>query len=60
MTTIPVADTTATLKDDHAGLPLDPGVNGPRRSHIGARIAACQDVCCVPLVARSSNLAAAS
>ena len=34
-----VAATTATQKDDHAGLSLDLGVSGPRRSHIGARIA---------------------
>jgi hypothetical protein len=26
-------------KDDHAGLSLDLGVSGPRRSHIAARIA---------------------
>jgi hypothetical protein len=37
--TVPVAATTATQKDDHAGLSLDLGVSGPRRSHIGARIA---------------------
>ena len=39
MRTAPVAATTATQKDDHAGLSLDLGVSGLRRSHIAARIA---------------------
>ena len=39
MRTAPVAASTATQKDDHAGLSLDLGVSGPRRSHIAARIA---------------------
>jgi hypothetical protein len=37
--TAPVPATTATQKDDHAGLSLDLGVSGPRRSHIAERIA---------------------
>ena len=38
MKTAPVAATTATQKDDHAGLSHDLGVSGPRCSHIAARI----------------------
>src|SRR5215211_6742043 len=37
--TAPIAATTATQKNDHGGLSLDLGASGPRRSHIGARIA---------------------
>jgi hypothetical protein len=37
--TAPVPATTAMQKEDDAGLSLDLGVSGPRRGHIGARIA---------------------